>query len=166
MRDVFYKATKIAVLALALSLTAQAASAQNAAAVVKERQEIMKTLFPNFYRGFSQVARGESTDVAAIPAKAQEAVAAVQKFAMLFPTGSGREVVPETRSTPAVWSEKAAFDAAIAKLVAETQKLGVVAKTGGVDAVKTQWTAVSEACGGCHGAQGRTGGKFRFEVPQ
>ncbi len=163
MSSGLYKTSKIAFLALAISLAANAASAQNAAAVVKERQEIMKSLFP-LLRGASQVAKGESTDVASIPAKTQEAVAAVQKFASLFPTGSGRENVPDTRATPAVWTEKAAFDAAIAKLVAETQKLGDVAKTGNVDAVKTQWTAASEACGGCHGGPSKSGGKFRFEA--
>ena len=160
----FYTLSKIAFMAMAMALVANAAEAQNAAAVVKERQEIMKSLFPTYYRGFAQVARGESTDVADIPAKAQEAAATLQKFGTLFPTGSGREAVPETRAKPEVWTQKVAFDAAIAKLVAETQKLGEVAKTGNVDAVKTQYTAVSEACGGCHGAQGRTGGTYRFEA--
>jgi len=159
-----YKSSRIAFLAVALALAAPAAEAQNAAAVAKERQEVMKSLFPNYYRGFSQVARGESTDVAAIPAKAQEAVAALQKFATLFPVGSGREGVPDTRAKPEVWTQKAAFDAAVGKLVAETQKLGETAKTGNVDAVKAQYAAVSEACGGCHGGPGKSGGTFRFEA--
>ena len=155
---------RVAFLALAISLTANAALAQNAPAIVKERQETMKSLGPNFYRGFSQVARGESTDVAAIPAKTQEAVAALQKLATLFPAGSGREATPDTRAKPEIWSQRSAFDAALTKLVSETQKLGDVAKTGNIEAVKAQFAAVSEACGGCHGGPAKSGGTFRFEA--
>lgn len=159
-----YRASKVALAAVMLALVTNAAGAQNAMAVYKERQEIMKSLFPTYYRGFSQVARGESTDIASIPAKAQEAVAQLQKFATLFPAGSGREAVPETRSKPEIWSQKAAFEAANTKLIVETQKLGDIAKTGNVDAVKAQFAAVSEACGGCHGS-GKAGGTFRYEAP-
>ena len=155
---------RVAFLALTISLTATAVLAQNAPAVVKERQETMKSFWPNFYRGFSQVARGESTDVAAIPAKTQEAVAALQKLATLFPAGSGREATPDTRAKPEIWSQRSAFDAALTKLVSETQKLGDVAKTGNLEAVKAQFAAVSEACGGCHGGPAKSGGTFRFEA--
>ena len=159
-----YKASKIALMALALALVAGAAGAQDVKAVVKERQDLMGGLFRNYYRDFSQVARGESTDVAGIPAKSQQAVAALQKFGTLFPTGTGREAVPDTRAKPEVWSQRANFDAALTKLITETQKLGDVAKTGGVDAVKTQYAVVAEACGGCHGGPGKSGGTFRFEA--
>ncbi len=155
---------RVAFLALAISLTATAAVAQNAPAVVKERQETMKGLWPNFYRGFSQAAKGESADVAATPAKTQEAVATLQKVATLFPAGSGREATPDTRAKPEIWTQRSAFDAALTKLVSETQKLGDVAKTGNIEAVKAQFAAVSEACGGCHGGPAKSGGTFRFEA--
>lgn len=156
MRNVF--------LALAVMLAANSAEAQTTAAVVKERQEAMKSLWPMYYRGFSQVSKGESADIASMPAKTDEAVAALRKLASMFPAGSGRDAVPETRSKPEVWTQKAAFDAALSKLVAETQKLGAAAKTGNVDAVKAQFPAVAEACGGCHGGPAKSGGTFRFEA--
>lgn len=136
--------------------------AQDAAATVKERKEMMAKMWPSFYQSFAQVARGQSTDVAAIPAKAQDAAAAVRKVATLFPPGTSRDAVATTRAKPEVWSEKADFDAAMTKLAVETEKLGDAAKSGSVDAVKAQWTVVAQACGGCHGGPKDSGGKFRF----
>lgn len=142
------------------------ASAQNAAASVKERQDAMKSYFPNYLRGFSQVARGESTDISTIPAKASEAAADFRKIPSLFPAGTGREAAPETRAKPEVWSNRAEFEARANRLAAEADKLSEVAKGGNLDAVKAQIAAVGQACGTCHGGPARSGGDFRTEAPQ
>ncbi len=151
--------------ALILAFVPSGARAQSAAEAAKTRMDIMKALWPDYYREMSRVARGETTDISFIPAKAAEAVAQVKKLGTLFPAGSGREAVPTTRSKPEVWTQKAEFDAALAALVTETTALSDAAKSGNLDAVKAQWQKTAQACGGCHGGQPKSGGKFRFEEP-
>jgi len=131
---------------------------------VKARQDLMKGLFPNHFRAFVAIARGESTDIASLPEKTQLAVAEVRKLPALFPPGTGREAVPATRGKPEIWSERAEFEANAAKLADETAKLGDIAKGGNLDAVKAQVAAVNQACTGCHGGPPKSGGKFRFEA--
>lgn len=157
-----------AVAAIAIGLTSMggAASAQGATGVVKERQDLMKGFFPKYLRDFSAVARGESTDISGIPAKAEAAAAEFRRIPAVFPAGSGRDVFPDSRSTPDVWAKRADFEAAAAKLATETDKLGEIAKAGNLDAVKAQVASVGQACGGCHGGPARSGGPFRFEAPQ
>lgn len=156
--------------ALALAGTVAALSgamsmswAQTPAEVAKAREEIMDKLWSNYYRDISQVARGNSTDLTGAATKASGAIDALKKFATLFPPGSGREAVPETRAKPEIWSQRAEFDKATQTLIAETATLGDAAKGGNVDAVKAQWPKVAEACGACHGGPKKSGGKFRFE---
>jgi cytochrome c556 len=158
--------------ALVLGVIAAAAVAQtdvlaqaNPAEAAKARKDLMESLWPNYYRGFVQIARGESTDIASVPEKAQQAAAAVRRIPSLFPPGSGREAVPTTRAKPEIWSQRAEFEATAAKLAEETDRLGEIAKGGNLDAVKAQVAAVGQACAGCHGGPTKSGGKFRAEEP-
>ena len=157
-----------AVAAMAIGLTSMdgAASAQGAAGVVKERVDLMKGVVPKYLRDFSAVARGESTDISGIPAKAEAAAAEFRRIPVVFPAGSGRDAFPDSRATPDVWAKRADFEAAAVKLATETEKLGEIAKAGNLDAVKAQVASVGQACGGCHGGPARSGGPFRFEAPQ
>lgn len=139
------------------------AQAPSPAQAVKERQDIMEKLWPNYYRDMSAVARGQSTDIAGIPAKAAAASEAVKKVSQLFPAGTGRDAVPSTRTKPEAWTQRAEFDGAFTTLINETNTLGEVAKGGNLDAVKAQFQKVAQACGGCHGGPVKSGGKFRFE---
>ena len=154
---------KSALAMVAVALIGTSALAQSAADAVKQRQDIMKGLFGN-YRTASQIARGESTDVASVPASAEKAIADIRKFATLFPAGSGREAVPDTRAKPEVWSMRSEFEAKNTALIEETQKLANAAKTGDIEAVKAQYANVSRSCGGCHGGPRPSGGTFRFEA--
>jgi cytochrome c556 len=138
---------------------AQSAPAQ----AVKDRQEIMKGLWPNYYRDMARAARGESTDLASIATKASQAGDALKKAQLLFSPGTGRDAVPDTRAKPEVWTQKAEFDAAMVALIAETNAMGDTAKSGNAAAIKTQWAKIGEACGACHGGPTKSGGKFRFE---
>ena len=160
----------VAALALAGSLFLMAgetaAWAQTAPAqAVEQRQEIMKSLFPSYYREMAQVVRGQSSDLAAVATKAGQASEALKKAAQLFPPGTGRDAVPKSRAKPEIWTQRADFEAALTKMVAETDAMGAAAKSGNLDAVKAQWLKVAEACGGCHGGPTKSGGKFRFEEP-
>ena len=137
--------------------------AQTPAQMVEQRQKIMESLWPNYYQPIARAVRGQSSDLAGIPAKAAEAVEALKKVGQSFPPGTGREAVPKTRAKPEIWTQRADFEAALTKMIAETDAVGAAAKSGNVDAVKAQWLKVAEACGGCHGGPEKSGGKFRFE---
>jgi cytochrome c556 len=150
--------------ALLLPLGGTLAWAQMAPAqAVKERQEIMKGIWSNYYRDMARAARGEITDLAPIAVKATQAGEALKKFGTLFPAGSDHAGVPESRAKPELWTQKADFDAALKSMIDETAVLGQAAKDGNADAVKAQYTKVAQACGGCHGGPAKSGGKFRFE---
>lgn len=150
---------------LLLSLGAPSSWAQSPspAQAVEQREDIMDNLWPKYYRDMARVVRGQSTDVAGVVTKASQAVEQLKKVAQLFPPGTGREAVPKTRAKPEVWTQRAEFEAALSKLIAETEALGNAAKSGKVEAVKAQWPKVAEACGACHGGPEESGGKFRFE---
>lgn len=132
------------------------------AAAFKERNDIMKSLWRGYYRDMSQAAKGEG-DLQAIAVKATQANEQWKKFGTLFPAGSGREAVPETRAKPEIWSQRAEFDAAINEMVKETAALGEAAKANNLDGVKAAWPKVAQACGACHGGPAKSGGKFRTE---
>jgi len=159
--------------ALVLAVIAAAAITQtdvlaqapaNPADTVKTRQDVMESLYPKYYRSFVQVARGESTNIAAIPETARAASADVRKIPSLFPPGTGRESGLKTRAKPEIWSQRADFEATAAKLAEETDKLGQIAARGNLDEVKAQVAVVGQACAGCHGGPVKSGGKFRFEA--
>ena len=135
------------------------------AQTVEQRQELMDGLWPSYYRHMAQVVRGQSNDVAGVATKASEASEALKKLALLFPAGTGREAAQKTRAKPEIWTQRAEFEAALTKMVAETDAIGAAARSGNLDAVKAQWLKVAEACGACHGGPTKSGGKFRFEEP-
>jgi cytochrome c556 len=146
-----------------LLASGQTSWAQAPAQAVKDRQEIMKKLFPEYYRDVARVAQGQSTDLNVVATKSAAASAELKKAAALFPAGTGREAVPTTRAKPEVWSQRADFEKAMTALIAETDAMAAAAKSGNVEAVKAQWPKLAEACGGCHGGPPKSGGKFRFE---
>lgn len=102
---------------------------------------------------------GEQTDVAASILKGKEAFSTDKAklifqtykdkmvgFEKLFPPGSD---AGETKATAAVWSDRAGFDAAIAKFnqaVADNAAKGVVDEAS----FKTAFAAVAENCRSCH----------------
>ncbi len=163
MMNVLRWLTAASVGAAILSSVAAAAIAQTPAELVKQRQDLMDGWYPKFYKSFAEVARGQSTDIAAVPAKAKEAAALVRTIPSLFPAGTGHDVVATTRAKPEIWSDRAQFEANVTTLATETEKLGDVAKTGDLAAYKAQYAAVGKACTSCHGGPTKSGGPFRTE---
>jgi len=138
---------------------AQTAPAQ----IVKDRQDAMDKMLPDFYRDMAQTVRSNSPDLAIVAAKAAQASEHLKKVAQLFPPGTGRDVVPKTRAKPEIWTQRADFEAALTALMEATKTIGDDARTGDVEKVKADWTTVAKACGACHGGPEKSGGKFRFE---
>jgi cytochrome c556 len=56
----------------------------------------------------------------------------------------------KSRALPAIYENRAKFDAYVARLENEAAKLVAVSKTGDEAAVKAQIGAVGKVCGGCH----------------
>jgi len=138
---------------------AQTAPAQ----IVKERQDAMKKMWPDFYKAIAVSIRSGNPDLPLIAAQAAKAGEHLKTVAQLFPPGTGRDVVPTTRAKPEIWTQRAEFEATLTALVDATKAIGDDAKSGNVDKVKADWTTLAKACGGCHGGPEKSGGKFRFE---
>lgn len=151
-------------LAAAIALAAgQPLVAQAPAQTVKERQDTMEKLWPDFYQPMARTIRSDSPDLALVATSAANAGEALKKLAQLFPPGTGRDVVPKTRAKPEIWTQRSEFEATLTALTEATKTIGDVAKTGNVEKVKAEWVNLAKACGGCHGGPKKAGGKFRFE---
>ncbi|MEP1205822.1 MAG: cytochrome c [Rhizobiaceae bacterium] len=120
-----------------------AASAEAAGDVAADRQALMKQ-------------NGAATRVLAGMVKGQtpfDAVAAQLAFRTLntaalgfghmFPEGS--QTGANTEAAATIWSDRAGFDAAIAKYVADTS-----AAITDLDSLKTAFGAAASNCGSCH----------------
>ena len=72
--------------------------------------------------------------------------AEAEKVRPLFPDNS--KTGGDTAALPAIWENKADFDAKLTKFVAEAKAAG--AATTNADTFKAQITEVRKNCGGCH----------------
>ncbi|HYA06762.1 MAG TPA: cytochrome c, partial [Xanthobacteraceae bacterium] len=82
---------------------AQTAPAQ----IVKQRQDAMKKMWPDFYRDIARTIRSGNPDLPLVATKAAQAGEHLKEVAQLFPPGSGRDVVPTTRAKPEIWTQRA-----------------------------------------------------------
>jgi cytochrome c556 len=87
-------------------------------------------------------------DVAPFAAGAGEIAAWAKRIPTLFPPGT--ETGGETHALPAVWSQRAEFDALAGKLATEAAKLQTVAASGDKAAFAAQFKATGAVCGECH----------------
>lgn len=93
---------------------------------------------------------GGGADKAKIAAAARTIAATARAQAKLFPAGTGPSSGVKTDALPAIWTQRAAFDAALRKLVAEADKLAAVARAGDAAAMGAQFRAVGGSCKSCH----------------
>jgi len=81
---------------------------------------------------------------------AQAALAAINSTALgiglMVPEGSGGE---KTQASDKIWSDKAGFEAAVAKFIADSSA-AVAAKVADMDGFKAQFVAVTSNCKACH----------------
>jgi cytochrome c556 len=89
-------------------------------------------------------------DKAKTIAAAQIIAATAKGQGRLFPAGTGPAAGIKTDALPAIWTNRAAFDADMAKLIGESGKLVTVAGTGDAAAIGAQMKAVGGACSACH----------------
>lgn len=56
----------------------------------------------------------------------------------------------ESKAKPTIWKEEAKFKQLASDMQAEVVKLTAAAKTGNLDALRTQFNAAAKACDACH----------------
>jgi len=139
------------------------ADAQTAMAeLVKQRKELMGQMGKAF-GPLVQILKHQSDDYDAAVASAEIMNRNAKQLVAHFPAGSGRDAVPDSRAKPEVWSNRAEFEAAAAKLIDESVKLIDAAKSKDYEIFQAQFKIYAAACGACHDGPKKTGGKFRFE---
>jgi cytochrome c556 len=130
--------------------------------LVKQRKKEMGQMGKAF-GPLVKIVKGENENYDDALASAEIMNANAKKIVANFPAGSGRDAVPESRAKPDIWTKRAEFDAAAAKLVAESEKLIDAAKLKDPQAFRVQFKAYGAACGACHDGPKKSGGKFRYK---
>jgi cytochrome c556 len=142
-------AVAVGAMIVALSWGAGTVSAQDATAVVKDRQATMKAQGAAM-GGVKKYIDG-AADQAAGTKSAEDLVTISESLAAKFPKGTGNAEVPTSNAKPEIWSDNAKFVAAQKTLIDQAQKLVVAVKSGDKAAVSAQYAATGkDACGGCH----------------
>ena len=138
-------ATAIAAVAITTPAAAQFAKPEDA---VKYRQSALFVMSQHFARIGAM-----ATDKAPYDAKAAvENAEVVAQMAKLPWVGfvPGTDKIGNTRAKPEVWTEQAKFKEHNEKLVGETQKLLVAARTNNLDNLKAAFKPTAAACKACH----------------
>lgn len=112
-----------------------------------ERIDLMKEIGKN--TGIlGRMAKGEEAyDAAKADAALTVIIENIQEFPEYFPEGS--ETGHDTRALPAIWTDKAGFQADADALV-EAATAAREAAPSGLDAFRGSFRAVGQACGACH----------------
>ncbi len=124
--------------------------AQSAGDVIKERRALMKnnSKTNKIVGAFVKKGKGSAADVAAA---GRRLASNAGKITALFVKGTSlKDGVGETRAKPAIWVNRAAFEAAAGKLKAAGENLARVAATGDKAAIKVAAGGIGKACGSCH----------------
>lgn len=88
--------------------------------------------------------KGETPFDSAAAKTAFDTVASdMETFVTLFPEGS-----QGGKAGPAIWSDRAGFEAAVAKIIADAKAAS--AATGTIEEVQAGFGAVAANCGACH----------------
>lgn len=94
--------------------------------------------------------RSGAPDKTIISAAAKTIAATAAGQGRLFPATTAPSAAVKTDALPAVWTDRATFDAHMAKLVAESSKLVAIAGKGDTTMIGAQIKAVSASCAACH----------------
>jgi cytochrome c556 len=112
---------------------------------IKARQDLMKAN-GNATKAVVPILKGQAPfDLATVQTALKAYIDAADKAPALFPAGSD---TGKTKALPAIWQNKADFDARFAKLGADS-KAALAAITDEAN-FKANFAPVLKDCGGCH----------------
>lgn len=131
--------------ALAAPASAQFAKAE---AAIKYRQSAFSVMGTHFGR-IGAMVNGKALFDAQAAADNAAVVAEMAKLPWAA-FGPGTDKGANSRAEAEIWTEQAKFKEGGDKLIAESAKLALVAKTGNLDALKTSFTATANTCKSCH----------------
>ena len=133
--------------ALAAPASAQFAKPEDA---IKYRQSALSVIGTHFGR-VGAMANGRVPFDAKVAADNADIVAEMAKLPWAG-FGPGTDKGGNTRAKPEIWTEQAKYKEYSEKMIAETAKLSVAAKTGNLDTLKTAFGATAATCKACHDA--------------
>ncbi len=138
---------------IAISLVAAWLAATGAAAAqdnpIKQRQDIMKQNGDAVEKA-TKMLKGELPyDATEMASGMKKISGAMDKFVTLFPEGSGPKPGVKTDALPAIWENKADFDARAKQLKADAAKAAEAA-SGGLESFQPAVLAMGRTCKGCH----------------
>ena len=143
------KIKHIGMLAAIAALATAAAPAPSPQAAVAARQAGYKKMGAAM-KALNDQLKSDAPAKAAMIGAAQILAGTARAQPGQFPAGSGPKPGLKTDALPTIWSNRAAFDAQMTKLLAETGKLLAVANSGNVAALRVQAKATGAVCSGCH----------------
>jgi cytochrome c556 len=129
--------------AFAVATLAPSGFAQDIAAAVKARQDLMKS------NGGSAGKIAKSDNAKEIAAEAKTIQDNAKKIPTLFPPNS---ITDTSRAKPEIWQNKADFEAKAKSLEENAGKVIAAADKGDVAAAKEAHKGVAAVCGSCHDA--------------
>jgi len=148
-----YRASRLAMFAVAGAALAATGSialaATSAASAIATRQANYEAM-GDAMKVLRDQLRGGSPQKSPVVAAAKVIAAKSRPQASLFPAGSGPGAGVKTDALPAIWANKADFDARMKKIVAEADKLVAAAESGSISATQEQYRVVGLTCKGCH----------------
>ena len=139
----------IALPMLAGPLTAAPAAAPAPKAAVAARQAGYKKMGAAM-KALNDQLKSSAPVKAALVGAAQTLAATAREQPRLFPVGSGPTAGVPTDALANIWTDRATFDAQMAKLIAESGKLIGVVNGGNPDAIRAQAKATGATCAACH----------------
>lgn len=134
--------------AMAGSLMGIAANAAPAGRAAEQALNQRKAAFRMSAVTFNTLkAMGESGDISKAGFPASGIALWAKALPGAFPAGSN---LPASDALPAVWSDRAGFEAAAGAYQAATAKLQAAAKAGDLDGFRAAIGETGKSCGGCH----------------
>lgn len=124
---------------------AEPAPAQDAARIIAERREGLRAM--GAHMEAMQAIAQSGADPRPAAARVAEMQAFFATFLDRFPPGSE---AGNTRALPAVWSNRAGFDAAFAALPPQLAALRAAAEAGNPSGFAAALQQTGAACGACH----------------
>lgn len=119
------------------------------AALIGQRQDNFEAL-SDANKALKAELEKEAPSIEALRTEQEKLGAATARISTFFPEGSGPEAGVETEALPAIWANRAEFDAALAKLTTGSAALQAAVQAGDMAAVRTAMTEVSGSCKACH----------------
>ena len=138
----------LGVLAATLSI-ATTALALDAAAVEKARSDFFHSLGKPA-KGLRDELQKGTPDLNAVKGYAADIARIAPNLPAQFPAGSGPESGVKTEAKPNIWSDPAGFKTDAAGLASAATALNAAAQGGNIDAIKTAYGNLGQACKTCH----------------